>query len=304
MTRRLTRWKGTLLSAVVVAAALAAGGKAAANEAVYRRAIRGVAYVEVPGVGSGSGFLIDVQRRLLATANHVVTKKIKKDGKYVKIPVDDAWILFAQMDDKGQFITDVNYYTNKRDRLVIHGKVIRRNPQADAALIQLERLPPGVQALPLGTPEPGQNVHVIGNSSLGFGGLFSCRQGQIANLYRSPGSDLNCRVVEYDIPETHGDSGGPVINDRGEVVAIVSKGHHEVYEAYKQKDPKTGEVIQVLDVKEFHWGIDAREIKALLDSVNGSALPNGPAVPPTGPNGPALLPPAANPSLPRTGPDR
>jgi S1-C subfamily serine protease len=33
---------------------------------------------------------------------------------------------------------------------------------------------------------------------------------------------INCRIVETDSPINPGDSGGPVVNDRGEVIAVVS----------------------------------------------------------------------------------
>jgi S1-C subfamily serine protease len=59
----------------------------------------------------------------------------------------------------------------------------------------------------------------------------------------SNGQAVNCRVVETSSPTNGGDSGGPVVNDRGELVAVVS--------CCATKDRNISWFIEVSEVRTF-----------------------------------------------------
>jgi S1-C subfamily serine protease len=79
--------------------------------------------------------------------------------------------------------------------------------------------------LALESAKPGQCVHSIGNPS-SSDALWVYTRGEVRQVYhrtfRVDGNfTIRARVVETQSPVNEGDSGGPVVNDRGELVAVV-----------------------------------------------------------------------------------
>ena len=172
--------------------------------------------------GSATGVLVDAKKRWILTAEHVVRSTLRSGRNNVKV-------IFAQVDGQGNVLTEVpNYGFEKKRVLAIPGKIIRSNRMKDMALIELERLPDGMKAVPLASemPRPGDNVHVIGNSTYSNGGLFSYSNGRVRNSYFSELFSFgDCFfALAHHAPTNRGDSGGPVANDKGEIIAIISRG--------------------------------------------------------------------------------
>lgn len=211
MTRRLTL---ALLAALFVPA------WAAADNNIYRRIAPSTVWFFERG--SATGVLVDVDNRLVLTAEHVV-RGLVQAGK------TNVMVIFAQVDGAGNVLTEKSYYGFERKRkLPIQGRIIRSNRMKDLALVQLERVPPGIKAVPLAEalPQPGESLHVIGNSTYEHGGLFSYSAGRVRNSYfyeRFLRGD-SFFALAHHTPTNRGDSGGPVLNDRGELVAIISQG--------------------------------------------------------------------------------
>src|SRR5262245_8082571 len=99
-------------------------------------------------VSCGTGWVVDVPRRLIVTNHHVV------EG------VDNVGIVFPIMKG-GRVVNDERAYRNRADR--ISGTVIDSSPRPDLALIQLAKLPANAQAVTLATqsPEPGERVFTV-----------------------------------------------------------------------------------------------------------------------------------------------
>jgi HEAT repeat protein len=103
-------------------------------------------------------------------------------------------------------------------------------------LIQLERLPGDVEALPLAprSPRPGQRVHSVGNPGRS-GGMWVYTSGTVRHFYQKKWSSVSglgltsheAMIVETQSPTNAGDSGGPLVNDRGELIAITQGGDRE-----------------------------------------------------------------------------
>jgi hypothetical protein len=193
---------------------------AAADNSVYRKVAPSTVWFFERG--SASGVLIDAERRWILTAEHVVRDSLQR-GK------TDVKVIFAQFDANGNVLTEKSYYGFEKKRVLqIQGRVIRSNRLKDLALIELDKLPPGAKAITLARdlPQPGENVHVVGNSTFFNGGLFSYSIGKVRNSYFYDRHNVgDCFfALAHHAPTNRGDSGGPVVNDKAELVGIISSG--------------------------------------------------------------------------------
>lgn len=200
-----------------------------------------------PGIVSfGSGSLTDAEQRLIITANHVVGR------------AQQVRVYFPEYDAQGQLIANVKEYIR---RLGLVGQVVARREQADLALVQLERLPAGVQPLPLApeSPRPGQEVHAVGNPGVS-GALWVYSPGKVRQVFHDrwsiPGSlngsgliSYDARKVETSSPVNPGDSGGPLVDDRARLVGVA----HAI----------------ARNAQNFSTFIDVSEVRALLDNYLG-----------------------------------
>jgi tetratricopeptide (TPR) repeat protein len=157
----------------------------------------------------GTGWVVEGRRRLIVTNHHVV------DG------VDVVGVVFPILQD-GRVVNDAVAYRNAVDRIT--ATVIDRSPQCDLALIQLATLPATAQAVTLATenPDPGERVFTIAAIATGDENFWDFTSGSVRQVSRRHLADGGiASVVETDMPFNQGNSGGPVVNDRGELVAVV-----------------------------------------------------------------------------------
>lgn len=187
---------------------------------IYKRSIKSVVWVYTK-VGpnqarTGSGTLIDVKDRLIITNFHVVGEDAT------------SFILFPDIDKSGSPINERKHYVDKiRAGTALKCKVIAREPRRDLALIQVESIPKDTQAIRIAKEGVGaaDSIHCIGNSGLS-GGLFDYCQGAVRNVANQKGRpkdadfDINCKMLEHSAPINQGQSGGPVLNDAGELVGV------------------------------------------------------------------------------------
>jgi len=190
---------------------------------VYRRTLRGVAWVHSPDTGKGTGWILDRSRRLLVTCAHVVGDNTTVD---VIFPVREG----------GAVVADRGYYFEhmpdlRKSGAAVRGRVLKRDPAVDLALVELESLPDGAEALRLSedAARPGDRVHVVG-CRYDVDSLWAYSGGEVRQVetlkdgYFSGGKELGkgARVVAAQAPINEGDSGGPLVNDRGEVVGVAA----------------------------------------------------------------------------------
>ncbi len=188
------------------------------NKEIYQKTLKSTAFIVVPYEDSaslGTGWVLDLEKRLIVTNHHVVGTS------------DRCEVYFPAYKD-GKLIADQKHYL--RDERSIAGKVFDSDRTRDLAIIQLESIPEGIEALKLceqGT-SPGEMVFSVGNPG-SSDALWVYTTGTVRAVYhrayRLSGDQLvDAQVVETQSPTNRGDSGGPVVNDRGELVAVVSAG--------------------------------------------------------------------------------
>jgi hypothetical protein len=215
-----------LTSAAMIVLCLATTSVARADDtALYTKTLRGTGWIYVPGGGDGTCWVIDREQRLVITNKHVVGTGV------------DAEVMFPTYQD-GKLLTAAGDYLRLQDKLIVNGKVLARDAKRDLALVQLERLPEGISALPLADASArlDEMLLSIGNSGLAGkpieqGTLWKMRTGRVVHksfrvvLYNNVNQKLETSLLNSDLKTSAGDSGGPVVNGKGELVGVTSGGN-------------------------------------------------------------------------------
>jgi S1-C subfamily serine protease len=209
---------GALVSSLLMVSALSA------EENVYKKALKSTVWVvQLDGkkIRSGSGSLIDAQKRLILTNYHVVRN------------VPEAKVFFPAFDKKGNLIPErETYFQLLRAGGGIPGKVLFTDSSKDLAVIQVSSVPRGTPALRLAkeSPGPGDRIHSIGSPGVS-GALFAYTDGSVKAVYhkrmkaQAKANDpdaflIDAKIIETSSATNRGDSGGPLMNDKAELVGV------------------------------------------------------------------------------------
>ena len=214
---------------------------------IYEQLLRGTVFIacdvneDWSVMASGTGWLLDKDRRIIVTNHHVVA------GDKGVMPERIVHVYFPHTEN-GELLTDSWQYAKKLK--AIKATIIDTDPARDLALLVLDEVPEDAVDLPLSdTPvHPGDRVHQLGNPSASDA-MWIYTSGTVRQVYRTKVTLSNGQFCDYQRVETRsptnpGDSGGPVVNDSGEIVAI----HHATSTA--------GQLMT-------HF-VDARELKTFL----------------------------------------
>lgn len=205
------------------------------SKELYEHAVKGTGWVvikEANGLRFGTGWVLDRDKRLLITNEHVI------EGR------DEAGVYFPIRQD-GELVHEPDHYLQKVEP--IKAKVIDRDSERDLALLRLDSIPEGVQALKLaaGSPSVGEELFTVGAWSQGNEALWGGVDGKVRVVANTPlRGSRPVKTVKSSMPTNGGNSGGAILNDRGEVVAV-----HQGYRT---------------DAREVTLHIDVSELKAYL----------------------------------------
>ncbi|MCU0702790.1 MAG: trypsin-like peptidase domain-containing protein [Fimbriiglobus sp.] len=191
---------------------------------VYKQAVPSVVWIHSKrdaGLATGSGSLIDKEKRLVLTNYHVVMEN------------PAAKVFFPHFRD-GQPVAEKDYYRDRAKRLAIDARVIAIDKKADLAVLRLDAVPQTTEAIPLASasPDPGDTVHSIGSAGKSDA-LFGYVKGSVRQVYRKEWkaelaprkiATFEAKVVETDSATNPGDSGGPLLNAKGELVGVTQGG--------------------------------------------------------------------------------
>jgi S1-C subfamily serine protease len=166
---------------------------------IYERAASGV--VQITSTGGdptqralGSGFVVD-------KAGHIVTNFHVIDG------ADEIRVSFSNRD-------------------TVQAGLVGTDPSTDLAVLQVETSASALTPLPLGDSDAvrvGDPVVAIGNP---FGLDRTATAGIVSALQRkitAPNQFAIDHVIQTDAPINHGNSGGPLLNTRGQVIGVNTK---------------------------------------------------------------------------------
>lgn len=227
---------------------------------VYQSVLKSTVWIisqRPDGTSTGSGTMIDRRRNLVLTNYHVVGK------------VDRVTVMFPKFLD-GKLIAERDYYKQHVRDQGIRGRVVARDRDADLALIQIDHLPEGAQALPIAgqSVTPGQTVHSLGNPG-GSGALWVYTPGKVRQVYEKKWAakagnetlSFKARVIETDSPTNPGDSGGPLVNDRAELVGVTQGG-----------STNANLLSTFIDVSEVHRFLATQTVRALKATFGESTV--------------------------------
>ena len=193
---------------------------------IYNQAIHSVVWIYTRKgnrIGRGSGVLIDKDRRLVVTNQHVT-----RDAE--RIHVFFPWRNQHGQVNKNQRFYEENYAWFRNRGYATEGKVIKQNVRNDLAIIRLDRLFPGARKIKHDFTKNvengmrrGDKVHILGNPG---NRLWNWDPGTFVqgskNCLPSGG---DCLELEAD--GEPGNSGGPVLNGQGTLIGILTAGTDE-----------------------------------------------------------------------------
>jgi tetratricopeptide (TPR) repeat protein len=241
---------------------------------LYARTLRGAALI-LTSKGSGTGWVIDLEQGVLVTNEHVVTTH------------EQVEVVFPAYGKDGRPVAEWDHYRRHAQRFA--AEVIDADGQRDLAVIRLRERPPGgvaVVKLAEREPQPGDRVHSIGNPDAS-GALWVYSAGTVRQVYRKEwrygaGPVRAARVVETQSAINPGDSGGPVVNDAGDLVAVVSGkktdaslmswciAAAEVKEYFEEVrpliEPKTAAAFQRRGLRALERGLTSRAVEDLSEA--------------------------------------
>jgi len=165
-----------------------------------------------------------------AVAN-IITRTVQYDFFYNAVPVEGAGSGFV-IDTAGHILTNYHVVAGAQtievtlgDQSRFKAKLIGADTRNDIALIQIDPGTHKLTPLPLGDSrnlQVGQRVLAIGNP---FGLQSTLTTGVVSSLGRTvQTSDTTFidEAIQTDAAINHGNSGGPLLNSRGEVIGINS----------------------------------------------------------------------------------
>lgn len=193
----------------------AAFQSASADTEIYQKTLLSTTWVLAKSEGqtsSGAGVLVDAEKKLVITNAHVVGT------------ARAAVLFFPEVKD-GVPVVERNHYLDNVKKLGVRGRVVCVDRKRDLALIELDRIPEGSVPIALATEsvKPGESVESIGNPGT-TEALWVYSSGTVRSVYKKAFStgagEHDFKVVETQAPINSGDSGGPVVNAQGELIAI------------------------------------------------------------------------------------
>ena len=134
----------------------------------------------------------------------------------------DGYIVTNYHVIEGATEVEVNFSGDDR----VPARVIGSDPSTDLAVLKVDAQARALTPLPLGNSDAvhvGDAVVAIGNP---FGLERSVTAGIVSALQRditAPNGYTIDKVIQIDAPINHGNSGGPLLNSRGEVIGVNSQ---------------------------------------------------------------------------------
>ena len=185
------------------------------GEQVYKRLLLSTVFI-VTEKGLGSGVVVQSGKRLIVTNHHVVKGH------------SQAIVFFPAYDDKKQLVTAADHYKENVMQWGIKARVLDSMPVKDLAVLEAERISDYARPIPFASkPAPtGATAFSIGASGIDRNLLWKLSSGIVTGRsnreVKTQSGITSGTILETSAGVNPGDSGGPVVNDRAELVGIVA----------------------------------------------------------------------------------
>src|SRR6266478_2725781 len=206
-------------------AAVQRGGSAVKDLSAANVAARDAALTDEEAIN------VRVYRQVSPAVANILTKATEYDFFMDPVPVEGAGSGFV-IDEKGYILTNFHVVQEAQSIEVVLGdqsrypaKFIGADQRNDVALVKIEPKGKHLVALPLGDSaglQVGQKVLAIGNP---FGFQSTLTTGVVSAIGRTVQTSQTTFIdeaIQTDAAINRGNSGGPLINSRGEVIGINS----------------------------------------------------------------------------------
>lgn len=233
---------------------------------IYKKTLAGTVWVVVPTGPTtfdiGTGWVADRARKLVVTSYHHVGTREK------------SRLLFPSYDGKRLVAERDHYMKRVATGDSIAGTLLDVDPKRDLALIEVDSLPDGTAELTLAkeSPEPGDRLHAIGNPKESQGQWLYIT-GTVRQVYRKRetirGSvglavELDARAIESQLAINPGDSGGPVVDDRGHLVGLST--------SFRQQAPTLASCVSVEEIRAFLKEYDQTRAAKTAEELNARGV--------------------------------
>jgi S1-C subfamily serine protease len=174
---------------------------------------------------------VRVYRQASPAVANILTKATEYDFFNDPVPIEGAGSGFV-IDEKGYILTNFHVVQEAQsievvlgDQTRYPGKFVGADQRNDVALVKIDPKGKHLVALPLGDSaslQVGQKVLAIGNP---FGFQSTLTTGVVSALGRNVQTSQTTLIdeaIQTDAAINRGNSGGPLINSRGEVIGINS----------------------------------------------------------------------------------
>jgi S1-C subfamily serine protease len=174
---------------------------------------------------------VRVYRQASPAVANILTKATEYDFFNDPVPIEGAGSGFV-IDEKGYILTNFHVVQEAQsievvlgDQTRYPGKFVGADQRNDVALVKIDPKGKRLVALPLGDSaslQVGQKVLAIGNP---FGFQSTLTTGVVSALGRNVQTSQTTLIdeaIQTDAAINRGNSGGPLINSRGEVIGINS----------------------------------------------------------------------------------
>jgi hypothetical protein len=181
--------------------------------------IFGMSKLGLAASGHGTGALIDSKEKIIITNRHVIF------DTHVGEAYDKIYVLFPEFNENGQVISQSEHYHNK----IVGGRgilaqVVAKSLRQDLALIQLQSIPEGCEALPISAKSvrEAQMLHTMGANPEGTDkGQWIYRSGKVGSVYVDDRPSMGkVKAIQSTVQINRGFSGGPVVDDECLLVGV------------------------------------------------------------------------------------
>lgn len=209
-----------------------------------------------------AGSQVKAENQILPSVVRIQVISAEKTSRGTGIVVEGGVVTAAHVVDKSDMASII--CDDGDDSVVFDGDVVYKDTLLDLAFIKVKNdfdkpihLPPAVLNTQF-PPAPGTPVYAIGNS-LGFSRTLS------AGIVSAAGTEKGERFLYTDALIRKGNSGGPLVNHKGEVIAMVL-GTIALIEPVKDTSPEFAYCIPAADVVKF---LDDMKFKVKNDGYIG-----------------------------------